>query len=83
MMSGEHITREDIVEMFSSLPDSTRASILVQLGSAITETELEAQDGCIPEDLAAKSLKRLILMQECCQQAHDEFKDLNIRKPPE
>lgn len=78
-MSGEHISREDIVEMFAALPEGTRNNILMELNNAILETEAEAQDGAIPENLAVQSLTRLNIMQSCLLQANREYKALGKR----
>ena len=76
-MIGEHITRESLVDMFASLDNACRVGILTNLEKSIAATEEDATSGNLPMDDIGKSLQNLLLMQSCCQQAHNEFHELS------
>lgn len=79
MMSGEHISRDDLVDMFATFSEGVRNNILMELNNAISETEAEAQDGAVPANLASESLRKLNVIQACLLQASSEFKGLSKR----
>lgn len=79
-MKVEHITRESLVDMFSSLNVELRTGILTSLQASIDATEEDVTSGGIPADASVvESMQNLLLMQECCKQAHTEFDELSKR----
>lgn len=74
-MTGEHIDREDLVDMFATFPQDFRQKVLAQLESAIAETK-EESEATFNQDLVDKSLRNLKLMKECCEQAENEYTEL-------
>jgi len=73
------LTREDIVDMFSSFSSPFRKNILEELDKAIDATEADATNGAILDECIAQSLEKLLLMKTCCEQAQEEFEGLSKR----
>lgn len=73
-MQEEQISREDLVEMFSSITQRHRQGILNDLERAIPETKSDAE--ALNNDHLRRSVSHLELMRDCCQQAEKEFQEL-------
>lgn len=73
-MTEENITQEDLIEMFSALTASQRASILDVLAKAIPETRADASK--LKDPRVSHSVKCLETMQHCCAQAEAEFREI-------
>jgi hypothetical protein len=71
------LSEEDLVEMFSSIPQDTRQRIMSDLSLAIIQTKEDAATSENPEIHA--SYEKLLIIQEAVTKAEREFSSLNVK----